>query len=241
MANITETELRRKLNKLEKSIGSSGSVTTVGATPPAGPKDGDTYFDPDTGILYIYYNGEWVPSSQTLHIRYASAVTNLNNQGKVTSNDDVTGFSEEPYTSTGELNAWRGTYIGNPIAPNSPTYYTWMLSKGIDGQDSIQVIIETDNGTVFKNDTGSTTLTASVYIGGIEVSVSDYDTFTYEWTVGLLGKVCRYNINNEVSSIAVNGVCPSGETLAVTRTIIVGAEDVNTTAKFKCTIGNIPD
>jgi hypothetical protein len=241
MANITETELRRKLNKLEKSIGSSGSSTTVGATPPPGPKEGDTYFDPDTGILYIFHNGEWIPSSQVLHIRYAAEVNNLSNQGKVSSNDDVVGFSEDPFTSSGELNPWRGTYIGNPIAPNSPTFYTWGLTQGEDGQDAILVVIETDNGTVFKNDTGTTTLTASVYLGGNEVSAASYNSFTYEWTVGLLGKVCRYNINNEVSSIAVNGVCPSGETLAVERTIVVGAEDVDTTAKFKCTIGNIPD
>jgi hypothetical protein len=245
MAKITETELRRKLNKLEKNIGgSSGSSTTVGAAPPAGPNEGDTYFDPDTGILYIFYNGDWIPSSQTLHIRYAELVINLNNQGKVTSNDYVTGFSENPYTPTGTLNAWRGTYIGNPIAPNSPTYYTWRLTQGEDGEDgkdSILVAIETSNGTVFKNDLGSTILTANVYIGGIEVSESDYNTFTYEWTVGLLGKVCRYNINNEVSSVASDGICPSGETLAIARTIVVGAEDVDTTAKFKCTVGNIAD
>ena len=44
---------------------------------------------------------------------------------------------------------------------------------GAAGADAITVTITTSNGTVFKNNTGSTVLTAHVYKGGVEQSITD--------------------------------------------------------------------
>lgn len=62
---------------------------------------------------------------------------------------------------------------------------------GSDGEDAINVSITTNNGTVFKNNTGTTTLTAHVYKGGVEKTVNastgvvDGSLGTIKWYKGL--------------------------------------------------------
>jgi len=246
MANITETELRRELRKLKKnSIGGSGGGSadsgsvSVGTDPPADNEEGDTFFDTTTNNLYIFSEGSWVPASKVLHIAYALEIFNPNIEGKITDESQADGFSESPFDSSGTLHPWRGIYLGLPTRPQTATSFTWENTRG---QSSVQVIIEADNGTVFKNNTGTTTLTAYVYIGGNELTTAQYNDLTYSWSMGLAGKVCRYSINNQVSSIADSSdTCPAGEALAEGRSIEVGAEDVLSASKFKCTINNIPN
>ena len=51
------------------SSGGGGGSSTInsGQYPPAGPSDGDLWFDTDKGILYVFYDdgnsGQWVDSS----------------------------------------------------------------------------------------------------------------------------------------------------------------------------------
>lgn len=45
--------------------------------------------------------------------------------------------------------------------------------NGADGADAITMSITTSNGTVFKNNTGSTVLTAHVFVGGVEQTITD--------------------------------------------------------------------
>ena len=58
---------------------------------------------------------------------------------------------------------------------------------GAAGADAITLTITTSNGTVFKNNTGSTVLTAHVYKGGVEQSITDAGV------CGTLGSVKWYN------------------------------------------------
>lgn len=44
---------------------------------------------------------------------------------------------------------------------------------GANGEDALTVSVTTSNGTVFKNNSGSTELTAHVYKGGVEQTISD--------------------------------------------------------------------
>ena len=44
---------------------------------------------------------------------------------------------------------------------------------GADGVDAITMTITTSNGSVFKNSSGSTVLTAHVFVGGVEQSITD--------------------------------------------------------------------
>lgn len=59
--------------------------------------------------------------------------------------------------------------------------------KGTAGADAITLTITTSNGTVFKNNTGSTVLTAHVYKGGVEQSITDAGV------CGELGSIKWYN------------------------------------------------
>ena len=58
---------------------------------------------------------------------------------------------------------------------------------GAAGADAITITITTSNGTVFKNNTGTTVLTAHVYKGGVEQSITDAGV------CGSLGSVKWYN------------------------------------------------
>ena len=58
---------------------------------------------------------------------------------------------------------------------------------GAAGADAITVTITTSNGTVFKNNSGSTVLTAHVYKGGVEQSITDAGV------CGSLGSIKWYN------------------------------------------------
>ena len=58
---------------------------------------------------------------------------------------------------------------------------------GAAGADAITLTITTSNGTVFKNNTGSTVLTAHVYKGGVEQSITDAGV------CGSLGSIKWYN------------------------------------------------
>lgn len=83
-----------------------------------------------------------------------------------------------------------GTWSNSPLAPTT-TQYLWTKTvttytngssstaysvggkvgaKGDNGADAITMAITTNNGTVFKNSNGSTTLTAHVYKAGAELS-----------------------------------------------------------------------
>lgn len=55
-------------------------------------------------------------------------------------------------------------------------------ATGAAGADAITMAITTDNGTVFKNSSGTTTLTAHVYKAGVEVTGSDLSALgTVKW------------------------------------------------------------
>lgn len=66
----------------------------------------------------------------------------------------------------------------DPIRIVGPTGATG--AKGDDGEDGLTIQILSSAGTVFKNGTGSTILTAHIYQGGIELD-SDGKAFNYQW------------------------------------------------------------
>lgn len=76
-----------------------------------------------------------------------------------------TGISLDP-----DGKNYMGT-LGNRLEETAdltdPTIYSW--SK-VRGEDAITMVITTDNGNRFKNNTGQTTLTAHIYKGGAELS-----------------------------------------------------------------------
>lgn len=87
-------------------------------------------------------------------------------------------------TTTGTASTAKWDYVGSiKGAPGA---------AGADGADAINISITTTNGTVFKNNTGSTKLTAHVFVGGVEQSIVENTGVcgtlgTVKWYKGLPG------------------------------------------------------
>ena len=94
MANISETELQRRLRSLERTSGSSTEHNYVSnGDPEAGSyTEGDTHYNASTNNLWLFSNGAWALDASILHVRYADDVTT---QPPV-AQSDVVGFSSDP-------------------------------------------------------------------------------------------------------------------------------------------------
>ena len=106
----------------------------------------------------------------------------------------TSGWSKDPEpTTTTKKYIW--SYTKTTYTSGSPTDSTPAIigthgatgATGAAGADAITVTITTSNGTVFKNNTGSTVLTAHVYKGGVEQSITDAGV------CGTLGSIKWYN------------------------------------------------
>ena len=135
-----------------------------------------------------------------------------------------------------------GTYIGtcvnyNSADPTTVSSYTWAKIKGetgdkgdpgkqgpqgpqgpqgktgANGVDAITLTITSSNGTIFKNNSGSTVLTAHVYIGGVEQRV------TNNGVCGNIGSIKWYK----------GGIA---EPISTSKSITVSASDVMNLAMY---------
>ena len=71
------------------------------------------------------------------------------------------------------------------IAANSWADVTKLVEDGEDGEDPYLIVIIPSNGTVFKNGSGTNTLTAHVYVGGDEITGSALAALgTIKWYQG---------------------------------------------------------
>ena len=87
--------------------------------------------------------------------------------------------------------------------------------NGTNGKDAITLSITSSNGTIFKNNSGSTVLTAHVFKGGVEQTVAD---------------------NGTVSGIGTVKWYKSGSTTAVAtaKTLSISAKDVTNSQAYTC-------
>ena len=106
----------------------------------------------------------------------------------------TSGWSTTPEpTSPTKKYIWsytKTTYTSGDPTDSKPAIIGTHGAKGDPGEagaDAITLTITTSNGTVFKNNTGSTVLTAHVYKGGVEQSITDAGV------CGTLGSVKWYN------------------------------------------------
>ena len=86
---------------------------------------------------------------------------------------------------------------------------------GAAGADAITLSITTSNGTVFKNNSGSTVLTAHVFKGGVEQSITD------SGVCGSLGSIKWYKGESTTA-------------VATAKTLTVSASDVTTSVAYTC-------
>lgn len=69
---------------------------------------------------------------------------------------------------------WTKTVVNYSDGKSTESYsVSYKANDGVNGEDAIILSITSSNGTVFKNNSGSTVLTAHVYKGGVEQEISD--------------------------------------------------------------------
>lgn len=88
-------------------------------------------------------------------------------------------------------------------------------STGAAGADAISLTITSSNGTVFKNNSGSTVLTAHVWKGSVEQSITDAGV------CGSLGSIKWYKTESDTA-------------IATAKTLTVSAADVTNAQAYTC-------
>lgn len=87
-----------------------------------------------------------------------------------------TWSTDIPSVSNGQY-LWTKTVVtysdGKSTTSYSVSYKGTNGTNGKNGADAITMTITSSNGTVFKNNAGSTVLTAHVFVGGVEQSITD--------------------------------------------------------------------
>lgn len=115
---------------------------------------------------------------------------------------------------------WTKTVVtysdGKSTTSYSVSYKGTNGTNGTNGKDAITVTITSSNGTIFKNNSGSTVLTAHVFKGAVEQSITDAGV-----VAGSLGTIKWYK---GTSTTAV----------ATAKTLTVAATDVLNSQVYTC-------
>lgn len=98
------------------------------------------------------------------------------------------GSTATPYipssseVTTADYPSYIGTYSDDKISDSIiPSNYTWSLIRGKDGVSPINLIIESSNGSQFKNNIINTTFTAKLYQDNKEID-KDGTKYAYVWS-----------------------------------------------------------
>lgn len=145
-------------------------------------------------------------------------LTTSSSSGVTTS---TSGWNTTPTpTDTTKKYIWsyqKTTYTDNSTTSSTPAIVGTHGATGATGQkgaDAIVMTITASNGTVFKNNSGSTVLTAHVFKGGVEQSITDAGV------CGSLGSVKWYKGTSTTS-------------VATAKTLTVSASSVTNTETYK--------
>ncbi len=171
-------------------------------------KEGQVAFGDANSFLKYYkdQNGNYKLEVSAHSIQFGTSNRNL----ETALGETITNSVEEFYKSTSPIilsgGSWsteqptwtEGTYIwrrtavtygdGSSEYTPSPTGVCITGNTGAAGADALTITITSSNGTVFKNNTGSTVLTAHVFKGGVEQTVASNGTVsgigTVKWYLG---------------------------------------------------------
>lgn len=115
---------------------------------------------------------------------------------------------------------WTQTIVtysdGKSTEAYSVSYKGTNGTNGTNGADAITLTITSSAGTVFKNSSGSTVLTAHVFKGGVEQTISDAGV-----VANSLGQIKWYKGSSTTS-------------VATTKTVTVSANDVSNSVVYTC-------
>lgn len=128
----------------------------------------------ETTSYSVSYKGTNGSDGASVTVTSTSVTYQVSTSGTTTPTG--TWQSSIPSVDNGEY-LWTKTYVkysdGKETTAYSVSYKGTNGVDGNDGADAITLTITTDNGNVFKNSSGSTTLTAHVFKGGVEQTISD--------------------------------------------------------------------
>lgn len=128
--------------------------------------------------------------------------------------------AEVPTVSNGQY-LWTKTYVkysdGTETTSYAVSYKGTNGKDGAAGKDAITVTITASNGTVFRNNSGSTVLTAHVFKGGVEQSITDAGV------CGSLGSIKWYKTGSSTA-------------IATSKTLTVSANDVDSSVAYTCSL-----
>lgn len=207
---IQTTDTSKKyLWSYQKISYSSGNPTTT--TPVIIGTHGETGATGAPGETGATGNG--VSKVETYYLTTSSA------SGITTS---ASGWSTTPTaTTTTNKYIWsyqKITYTSGDTTTSSPAIigtHGETGATGAAGADAITLTVTSSNGTIFKNSSGSTVLTAHVFVGGVEQTITDTGV------CGSLGSIKWYKAG---SSTAV----------ATAKTYTVSASAVTNSAVYTC-------
>jgi hypothetical protein len=195
MATVSETELQRRLKRLENNTND---------TNPLVHRVGDQY--------------EYVENY--IYVAYASALSGLTD-GKITNQSDATDFQFSPYDSSGDLLTYRGYFVSKAIySSGDPTDYTWEVTSGAVGFTSgdryytTSAGLESTLGNPTKPGTGITwtAITAGVAVPSTAVWTAERYTIndiTTNWSITPYGAYVNTNL---IADDAVTGAKISSST-----------------------------
>ena len=121
MSQISETELQKRLRKLEASIS-----------------------DPSDTVVLT--DDQYTLTENVIYVAYASALSNLTD-GTIPNQSDATDFQYSPYNIAGVLMSYRGYFSSTSIYPSGdPTDYLWESTTGLSGFESSERYSTTSSG-----------------------------------------------------------------------------------------------
>ena len=169
-------------------VGSSGTTKPTGEWSSTVPSVGTgkylwtktvvTYSDGKSTEAYsVSYQGTNGTNGTSVTVSSTSVTYQVSSSGTTTPTG--TWQTTVPNVTNGQF-LWTKTYVkysdGKETTSYSVSYKGTNGTNGKDGAagaDAITLTITSSNGTVFKNNTGSTVLTAHVYKGSVEQTITD--------------------------------------------------------------------
>lgn len=213
--------------------GTSTTATAFSGSGVANAKVNDMYLNTSTGNTYkctvagAASAAKWVYAGNIKGVQGDKGNTGATGNG--ISKADIT-YAASSSNVTAPTSGWRSTppavsagqYLWTKTVfayTNGGTAAQYSVAKqgatGAAGQDAISLTITSTNGTVFKNNSGSTTLTAHVWKGSVEQTITDAGV------CGSLGTIKWYKAGSDT-------------VIATAKTLTITAADVTSSQAYTC-------
>lgn len=203
------------------------TIDDTWSTTPSAPTSSNKYLWSYEQITYSSGN----PTTTPAHVvgtygQTGTAGSKWYNGTRVTGTSTTpTIFNDSGVTSAAVNDQYLNTSTGNTYicttggaASAAKWKYTGNIKgvQGNPGMDAVTLSVTSSNGTIFKNNSGSTVLTAHVFKAGVEQTIADNGT-----VANSLGTIKWYRVGTETA-------------VATAKTLTVNASDVTNVQAYTC-------